>query len=153
MASQLRTKRGMVVTAVEETACCTHQRLKSLSLQRVEDLFGGFGFFQALKFFAGLEADGFAWGDADFLAGAGIAADAGLAGLDAEDAEAAEFDALAATERHFERLENRLDGLFGLGAADIRGGDNRIHDVQLDHTSLRLNRGPMLEGAPQVVKD
>ena len=51
-----------------------------------------------MEFFAGFEADGFAGGDADFFAGAWVAADAGLAGFDAEDAEAAEFDALAAAE-------------------------------------------------------
>ena len=52
----------------------------------------------ALKFFAGFEADGFAGGDADFFAGARVAADPGFTGLNAEDAEAAEFDALAAAE-------------------------------------------------------
>jgi hypothetical protein len=104
-----------------------------------------------LEFFAGFEADGFAWGDADFFAGAGVAADAGLAGLDAEDAEAAEFDALAAAESLLERIENGFDGLLGFGAADESFGDNRIDDVQLDHTRLLL-LWQMLEGAPQVVK-
>jgi len=101
--------------------------------------------FDALEFFAGFEAYGFAGRDADFFAGAGVAADAGLAGLDAEDAEAAEFDALAAAEGLFQGIENRFDGLLGFGAADESFGDNRIHDVQLDHTRLLL-REQMLEG-------
>ena len=86
-----------------------------------------------MKFFARFEADGLAGRDVDFFAGAGIAADAGLAGLDAEDAEAAEFDALAAAEGLLQRFKNRFDSLLGLGAADESLGDNRIDDVQLDH--------------------
>jgi hypothetical protein len=115
--------------------------------------FLGFGFFEALQFFAGFETHGFAGRDADFFAGARIAADASLAGLDAEDAEAAEFDTLAAAEGHFERFEDGLDGLFGFGTTDIRGGHDGVHDVQLDHTGLPLIRGQMLECVPQVVKD
>ena len=107
--------------------------------------------FNALELFAGLKADGFAGRDADFFAGARIATDTGFAGLDAEDAEAAEFDTLAAAESLFQGFENGFDGLLGFGAADERFGDNRIHDVQLDHTRLLLPR-QMLEGAPQVVK-
>ena len=56
------------------------------------------GSLEALEFFAGLKADGFAWRNIDFFPGAGIAADAGLARLDAENAKAAELDALAAAE-------------------------------------------------------
>jgi hypothetical protein len=107
--------------------------------------------FNALEFFAWFEADSFAGRDADFFAGAGVAADAGFAGLYAEDAEAAEFDTLAAAESLLERFENGFDGLFGFGAADESLGHNRIHDVQLNHTRLLLPR-QMLEAAPQVVK-
>ncbi len=92
-------------------------------------LLGFLLFFDALKFFAGLETDGFARRDVHFFAGAGIAANAGLAGLDAKDAKAAEFDALAAAEGLLQRLENGFDGLLG----------------------LTLPR-QMLEGAAQVVK-
>jgi hypothetical protein len=107
--------------------------------------------FDALELFAGFEADGFAGRDADFFAGARVAANAGFAGLDTEDAEAAEFDALAAAESLFERFENGFDGLLGFSAADERFGHNRIHDVQLDHTRLLLPT-QMLEATPQVVK-
>lgn len=114
----------------------------------------GLGFFcgfDALEFFTGFETDGFAWGNVDFFAGAGIAADAGFARLDAEDAEAAELDALAAAESLLERFKNGFDGLLGLGAADESLGNNRIDDVQLDHTRLQLQR-QMLEGEARVVK-
>ena len=100
-----------------------------------------FFLFDALKFFAGFEADGFAGRDVDFFAGAGIAADTGLARLDAENAEAAKFDALAAAEGLLDGFENRFDGLLGFGAADVRRGDDRIHDVQLDHAILQRFRG------------
>ena len=115
-------------------------------------LFRFLGALEALEFFAGLEADGLARGNIDFLAGAGIAADAGLARLDAENAKAAKLDALAAAEGLLERFENGFDGLLGLGAADVRRGDDGVYDVQLNHTSLRRIRGQMLEGAAWVVK-
>ena len=91
----------------------------------------------ALEFFAGLEADGLSGRDVDFFAGAGIAADAGLAGLHAENAEAAQLDALAAAKSLLQRFENRFDGLLGLGAADVGSGDDRIYKIQLDHAILR----------------
>ena len=96
------------------------------------------GGFDALEFFTWFEADGFAGWDADFFASARVAADAGLARLDAEDAEAAKFDALATAESLLERLENGFDSLLGFGAADECFGHNRIDDVQLNHTCLPL---------------
>jgi hypothetical protein len=107
---------------------------------------------KALEFLPGLEADSFAGRNVDFFTGAGIAADTGLARLDAEDAEATELDALAAAEGLLKRFENGFDGLLGLGTADVRRADDRVHDVQLNHTSLRRIRGQMLEGAAWVVK-
>ena len=100
-------------------------------------LFGWFFVVLALEFFAGLEADGFSRRNVDFFAGAGIAADAGLAGFDAEDAEAAQLDALAAAKGLLERFENGFDGLLGFGAADVGGGDDRIYEIQLNHFILR----------------
>src|ERR1700739_1739940 len=47
---------------------------------------------QRVQLFARLEADGLAGCDADLRPGAGIAANAGLARADAEDAKAAQFD-------------------------------------------------------------
>ena len=46
------------------------------------------------RFLAGFEAHSFAGGDADLGAGAGVAANAGFAGADAENAKPAQFDAL-----------------------------------------------------------
>jgi len=110
------------------------------------------GAFETLEFFAGLEADGFAGRNVNFFTGTGIAADPGLARLDAEDAEAPELDALAAAKGLLERFENGFDGLLGLSTADTRRGDDGVYDVQLNHTSLRRFRGQMLEGAAWVVK-
>src|SRR6267143_193809 len=110
------------------------------------------GALETLELFTGLEADGFAGRNVDFFTGAGIAADAGLAGLDAENAKAAELDALAAAEGPLEGFEDGFDGLLGFGAADVRRGDDGVYDVQLNHTSLRRIRGQMLEGAAWVVK-
>ncbi len=104
-------------------------------------LFLLFFFVDALKLFAGFEADGFARRDVDFFAGAWIAADAGFAGLDAKDAEAAELDSLAAAESLLEGFEDGFDGLLGFGAADVRRGDDGINDVQLDHAILQRFRG------------
>ena len=98
-------------------------------------------FVDALKLFAGFEADGFAGRNVDFFAGAGIAADAGLARFHAKDAEAAEFDALAAAESLLQRFENGFDRLLGFGAADVRRGHDGIYDVQLDHAILPRFRG------------
>ena len=71
-----------------------------------------------------------------FFAGSGIAADASLAGLHAEDAELAEFDALAAAKSGFEGFKNSFDGLFSFGAADVGLCHHRVHNVELDHTAL-----------------
>jgi hypothetical protein len=107
---------------------------------------GSYRSLQTLKFLAGLEAHSFAGRNVDFLAGAGIAADASLARLDTEDAETAKLDTLTAAESIFQGVENGFDGLLGFGAADVRGGDHGVDDVQLDHTSLQTGRGQMLEG-------
>src|ERR1700741_1207545 len=99
-------------------------------------LFRFLRFFDALKLFAGFEAYSFARRNADLFAGAGIAPNAGLAWLHAEDAEAAEFDALAAAESLRQRFKDGLDGLLGLGAADVRRHDDSIYDIQLNHAIL-----------------
>jgi hypothetical protein len=81
----------------------------------------------------GLEADSPSWRDAHFLAGAGVAADASLAGLDLKHAEAAEFDSFAALHREPHRFEYRIHGYLGLDLGDIRGARHLVHDVDLDH--------------------
>ena len=64
---------------------------------------------EQVQFFAGLEADCLAGGDGDLGSGAWIAADAGLAGLDGEDAEATELDAVACDEGLLHALEDCVD--------------------------------------------
>jgi hypothetical protein len=63
-----------------------------------------------------LEADGFAWGYGDLGAGARISADSGLAWLDGEDAEPAQFDPVSFSQRLFHGLEDGVYGCFCLGA-------------------------------------
>jgi hypothetical protein len=98
-------------------------------------------FVDALKFFAGFEADSFAGGDVHFFAGAGIAADPGLARLDAKDAEAAELDALAAAKSLLQRFEDGFNRLLGFGSADVRRDDDGVYDIQLNHAILQRFRG------------
>jgi hypothetical protein len=69
-----------------------------------------------MELFARLEANGLAGGYADFGTGSGVAADAGFAGADAENAESAQFDALSGGKSLFETLENRIHRSFRLGS-------------------------------------
>src|SRR5438477_1966950 len=98
-------------------------------------------FVDTLKLFAGFEANSFAWRNVDFFAGAGVAADAGLARLHAENTEATELDALATAKSLLQRFENGFDRLLGFGATDVRRGHDGIYDVQLDHAILPRFRG------------
>ena len=82
-----------------------------------------------MEFFAGFEADGFAWGDGDFGAGTWISADAGLSGADIEDPEAAQLDALSVGEGFFEALEDRVHRGFGLHAGQASPFDHVMDDV------------------------
>src|SRR5580704_14048637 len=109
--------------------------------RRAEELFRGFcGCFEALQFLSGFEAHGLAWGNVDFFTGTRVAADAGLARLDAEYAEAAELDTLPFAQCGLQGFEYSFDGLLCLGATDIRrsGVHHGVHDVQLNHTNLQL---------------
>ena len=82
-----------------------------------------------MQFFAGLEADGFARRDADLGAGARIAANAGFAGTHVEDAEAAQFDALALGERVLEGLEHCVDSRFSLVALQAGALNHLVNNV------------------------
>jgi len=107
---------------------------------------------KGLKFFAGLEPDGFARRNAHLLAGPGIPADAGLARFHIKNAESAKLDAVAATQGILHCLEDRLHGLFGFRAGYVRFLNDCIYDVELDHNGLPLDRKPMLDRGLQVVK-
>lgn len=81
---------------------------------------------------AGFEADGAAGSDADFGSGARVAADAGFAGPDVEDAETAEFDAISFGERSFEAFKDGLDGGLGFYAGQSGTLNYLMYDVLLN---------------------
>ena len=87
---------------------------------------------QRMQLLAGLEPYRFARSDADFSAGAGIAANAGLAGSDAEDAEASQFDPLACCKGLLETLEDSIHGRLSLNARQARALDYVVYDVLLN---------------------
>jgi hypothetical protein len=64
---------------------------------------------EEVQFFAGLETDGFTWGNADFGPGARVASDAGFARAHVEDAEAAQLDALTLGKGALEGFEYGID--------------------------------------------
>jgi hypothetical protein len=82
-----------------------------------------------MELFAGLEAHSLAWGDAYLSPGAWVAADAGFAGADAENAKSAQFDALACGEGLLEALEDGIHGSFCLGARQAGALDYVMDDV------------------------
>src|SRR5580704_5874641 len=96
---------------------------------------------ERLQFLAGLETNRFAGRDADFLAGARIAADACLARAHVEHAEAAQLNSLAFAERVLHRFKDGFNGLFRLGPAHAGLVYHGIYNVQLNHTSLLLFDG------------
>jgi len=88
---------------------------------------------QRLQFLAGLEPDCLARRDGDLGAGARVAADAGLARADIEDAEAAQFNALAVGQGPLHALENCFHGHLGLGLGDAGFVYDFVNNVELDH--------------------
>ena len=84
---------------------------------------------QGLQFFAGLEAHCLAGGDSDFRAGSGIAADAGFARPDIENAEAPKLNAIALAQCLLHRFEDGLDGGFGFRFGDAGPVYHLVDDV------------------------
>ena len=62
-----------------------------------------------MKFFAGLEANCFAWSNGDFRTCPGVATDAGFAWFDGEDTETSQLDAVARDEGLLHAVE---DGVY-----------------------------------------
>ena len=85
-----------------------------------------------MEVFAGLEADGAAWSDADFGSGAGITSYAGFARPHVEDAETAEFDAVAASEGALEAFKDSFDGGLGFDAGQSGTLNYLMYDVLLN---------------------
>ena len=82
-----------------------------------------------MQFLPGFEPHRFARCDADFGSGAGIATDSGFASADAEDAESAQFDSFAGSQRLLQAFEDRVDGCFSLGARQTGALDYVMDDV------------------------
>ena len=82
-----------------------------------------------MEFLAGLETNRLTGRDADFGAGAGIAADAGFAGTDIEDTEAAQLDPLAIGQGALEGFEDRIDRGLGLVALQAGAFNHLVNDV------------------------
>jgi hypothetical protein len=85
-----------------------------------------------VEVFAGFEAYGAAGGDADFGSGARIATDAGFAGPDVEDAEAAQLDAIPFGECPFETFKDCFDGGLSFYAGQSGTLNYLMYDVLLN---------------------
>src|SRR5687767_10044041 len=72
-----------------------------------------------LEVFAGFEPDGAAGRDPYFAAGAWVAADAALAGLDLKDAKPPQLNAFAALHGDAHGVEHGVDGQFRLHFGDF----------------------------------
>lgn len=86
-----------------------------------------------MKLFTGLETDRFPWSDGDFGPCSGIASDAGLARLDGEDAEAAEFDAVAGDEVLLHAFEDGVDGSLCFCSWQTGTLNNPLYKILLNH--------------------
>jgi hypothetical protein len=87
---------------------------------------------QNVEFFAGLEANGFTGRDADFSAGARIAANACLPRPDAEHAKAPKFDAVARGESLLESFKDGVDSRLSLGARQACPFNHVMDNILLD---------------------
>src|ERR1700722_16968973 len=86
-----------------------------------------------MEFLAGLEADGFAGCDGNLGAGARVASYTGLARLDGEDTEAAEFDAVTFDQALLHGFEDGVHGCFGLGANQSGTFYYSLNQILFDH--------------------
>src|SRR6185437_14922393 len=94
-------------------------------------------------FLAGLEERRQLLGDRNLVAGARIAAGAGLALLGREGAEAAQLDALAPGERVGDLAENGVDDSLDVTLIEIRiARGHALHEFRLDHRSSPLETIP-----------
>jgi hypothetical protein len=111
-----------------------------------------------VQFLTRFEADRFAGGNGNLSTGSGVSPDSGFAGAYIEDAEAAQFDPVAAGEGFFQAFKDGIDGRFRLIAGQTRSLDHIVDDVLLDQrahleksadSSLQLMA--MLESFPAIV--
>jgi hypothetical protein len=90
-----------------------------------------------MQFFAGLEADSFAWSNGDLGPCAGIAADACLAWFDSEDTKAAQFDAITGDQSLLHALEDGVYRGFCLGSRQTGALNNPLYKILLNHLGRR----------------
>lgn len=96
---------------------------------------------EEVEFFARFEANGFTGGDGDFGSGTRVASDAGFAGTDIEDAEAAQLDAIALGKSLFQAFKYGIDRGFCLIARKTR----TLDDV-MDNVLFYQRVHPLLQG-------
>jgi hypothetical protein len=90
------------------------------------------GLVEFVQVFAGFEADGAAWSDADFGSGTRVAAYSGFARTDVEDAEAAQLDAVSLSERALQAFKDCFDGGLGFYAGQSGTLNYLVYDVLLN---------------------
>jgi hypothetical protein len=97
------------------------------------------GGIKRVQFFAGLEANRFAGGDADFGAGSRVAADACFPRPHTEHPKTAQLDALARGESFFQALKDCVYSSLRFGSGQPCAFDHVMDDVLLNQrgTSLR----------------
>ena len=89
---------------------------------------------EKMELFARLEADGFAGGDGDLGARPGVAADAGFSWFDREDAEAAEFDAVARYQGLLHALEDSVYRSLCFCPWQTGALNNPLYKILLNHS-------------------
>ncbi len=97
-----------------------------------------------MQFLAGLEPNCFSGSDADFSSGTRIAADAGFAGADAENAKSAQFNALARGQGLLQAFEDRVDGGFGLRTRQAGALDYLMDDVLFNQWGILVGATVLL---------
>lgn len=90
-----------------------------------------------MKFFARLESHSLAWRNGDFGARSRITADASLAWLDCENAEAAEFDTVSSDEGLLHAFEDRVDRGFCFCPWQSGSLNNPLYKILLNHLGRR----------------
>jgi hypothetical protein len=96
---------------------------------------------EQVKFFARFKANGFTGGDGDFGSGTRVSADAGFAGTDIEDAEAAQLDTITVGKSLFQAFKYGIDRSFCLIARKTR----TLDDV-MDNVLFYQRVHPLLQG-------
>jgi len=87
---------------------------------------------QQVQFFAGFEAHSLAGGNADLGSGTRVAANAGLARLDGEDAKATELNAVACDEGLLHAFEDGVNGSLRLGSRKPGPLDDSLDEILFD---------------------